>query len=393
MTYNTGNPVPSTDPRDLDDNAQALDRLLQSSATQEPDRLGVMRYTWSYVEAAATALVNPNVIALAGLNGQVDRVPYFTGAGALSLAVFTTVARTLMAATTQAAQRAALGLTIGGANGVATLGADGLLPPALLPALAVNDTFVVASQAAQLALTAQRGDVAIRSDLSGAAYILTTDDPTVFANWTPIQQNLGAALQALGALTPAANQLGYFTGTGAAALTSLTSLGRSIIGTSSATTVRNAIGAAASGANGDITSLTGLTTALSVAQGGTGGNTPALARTALGLDGFTSADTAYANNTAYTFTHGLGVVPKTVQLFARCIADEGGYTAGLVLNLNTGIISAGTPANPLGVQCAFNNATLFVRVATGGLAALNYGTGAVFTLTPSSWRLFVKAFA
>lgn len=54
-------------------------------------------------------------------------------------------------------------------------------------------------------------------------------------------------------------------------------------GANTAADARTALGAAASGANGDITSLTGLTTALSIAQGGTGGNTAADARTALGL--------------------------------------------------------------------------------------------------------------
>ena len=48
---------------------------------------------------------------------------------------------------------------------------------------------------------------------------------------------------------------------------------------------------AASGANGDITSLTGLTTALSIAQGGTGATTAAAARAALGALG--TGDTAY----------------------------------------------------------------------------------------------------
>ncbi len=43
------------------------------------------------------------------------------------------------------------------------------------------------------------------------------------------------------------------------------------------------LGGAARGANGDITSLTGLTTALTIAQGGTGATTAPLARTALGL--------------------------------------------------------------------------------------------------------------
>lgn len=42
-------------------------------------------------------------------------------------------------------------------------------------------------------------------------------------------------------------------------------------------------GKAAKGANGDITSIAGLTTALSVPQGGTGGNTQATARSGLGL--------------------------------------------------------------------------------------------------------------
>jgi len=48
-------------------------------------------------------------------------------------------------------------------------------------------------------------------------------------------------------------------------------------------TLRTNIGAAKSGANSDITSISGLATALTVAQGGTGSTTAAGARTALGL--------------------------------------------------------------------------------------------------------------
>lgn len=248
MTYNTGNAVPSTDPRDLDDNAQAFDRLLQSSAASEPDRLGALRKTWSQMERDAAALVSPNVSALAGLTGAPDRVPYFTGAGALSLAVFTAVARNLLAASTQAAQRAALALgtaatlNSGVANGVATLGADGLLPVSQLPPLAISSTFTVASQAAMLALTAERGDVAIRSDLSGAAYILTADAPATLANWVAIQQNLGVALTALGALTPAADTLGYFSGTNTAATTAFPAQARALLSATSQASQRTAMG-------------------------------------------------------------------------------------------------------------------------------------------------------
>lgn len=64
----------------------------------------------------------------------------------------------------------------------------GLLKPSLMPPLAINDVFPVASQAAMLALTAQRGDMAVRSDLvaSGGLFVLAGDDPTVLANWVAV---------------------------------------------------------------------------------------------------------------------------------------------------------------------------------------------------------------
>lgn len=59
---------------------------------------------------------------------------------------------------------------------------SGTVPTSALPPLAINDTFPVASQAAMLALTAQRGDIAIRSD-NGRSYILSTDSPGTLADW------------------------------------------------------------------------------------------------------------------------------------------------------------------------------------------------------------------
>lgn len=48
-TYNTGNPVGpdgSNDPRDLNDNAKVLDKLINSTDESIPSRLGVELYTW-----------------------------------------------------------------------------------------------------------------------------------------------------------------------------------------------------------------------------------------------------------------------------------------------------------------------------------------------------------
>lgn len=61
----------------------------------------------------------------------------------------------------------------------------GVVPTAQLPSLAITDTFSVASQVAMLALAAQKGDVAVRTDLS-KSFILAGTDPTVLANWTEL---------------------------------------------------------------------------------------------------------------------------------------------------------------------------------------------------------------
>jgi hypothetical protein len=77
---------------------------------------------------------------------------------------------------------AIIGINAGVANGVATLDGSGLVPTNQLPALAITNTFVVASQAAMLALTAETGDVAIRTDLN-ESYILTASPASTLANW------------------------------------------------------------------------------------------------------------------------------------------------------------------------------------------------------------------
>lgn len=70
------------------------------------------------------------------------------------------------------------------ANGLASLGSDGKLPTSQLPSLAITSTSVVSSQAAMLSLSAEEGDVAIRTD-NGKTYILT-GDPSTLSSWKEI---------------------------------------------------------------------------------------------------------------------------------------------------------------------------------------------------------------
>ena len=62
---------------------------------------------------------------------------------------------------------------------------DGQVPTSALPPLAVIDTFTAATQTAMLALTAQRGDMCIRTD-SARTYVLTADTPTVLSAWKEV---------------------------------------------------------------------------------------------------------------------------------------------------------------------------------------------------------------
>jgi len=87
---------------------------------------------------------------------------------------------------TDARADARITLQKGQPSGVATLDSGGKLDAGQLPALAITDTFVVSTQAAMLALSAQQGDVCVRTDLSDS-FILTTNDPTTLSNWQELE--------------------------------------------------------------------------------------------------------------------------------------------------------------------------------------------------------------
>lgn len=108
------------------------------------------------------------------------------------------VGRSVLTAADAAAARTAIGagtsnLVIGTTGTTAMAGnktfsfseITGLIGTAQLPPLAINDVFTAASQAAMLALTAQRGDMAIRTDI-GETYVLATDSPATLADWKMI---------------------------------------------------------------------------------------------------------------------------------------------------------------------------------------------------------------
>ena len=96
------------------------------------------------------------------------------------------------------------------ANGYAGLDASSKINPSQLPAIAITDTFVVASQAAMLALVAQTGDIAVRTDVE-QTFILQGTDPSVLGDWVLLQTPTDAVASVFGRTGVVTAQSGDYT--------------------------------------------------------------------------------------------------------------------------------------------------------------------------------------
>ena len=163
-------------------------------------------------------------------------------------------------------------------------------------------------------------------------------------------------------------------------LTTALSVAQGGTGGTTAPAARSGIGAAASGANTDITRLGGLTTALSVAQGGTGGTTPAGAR------GGISAAVVGANNditSLETLTGGIkATVAGTAPAANRVGATLTAVTASPV-NLTTGaaanLIRLVLPAGDWEIDCVIQLAN------AGTVSSRQFGLSTTSAVLPANW--------
>jgi hypothetical protein len=160
------------------------------------------------VPTAPVLSLDATLEAVANFTTAADKVNYWTGTDTIGSFDTTAYTRGFMGAVDAAAARTALVLgtvatlnTGVAAGNVPVLDGSGLLDTAVLPALAITVPSVVANQAAMLALTAQQGDVAIRTDLN-KSFILATNSPGTLADWKELLTPTDAVLS-VAALTGA----------------------------------------------------------------------------------------------------------------------------------------------------------------------------------------------
>jgi hypothetical protein len=217
---------------------------------------------------------------------------------------------------------------------------------------AATDTITITASSSGIP-DGDKGDITV----SGTGSIWTVDNDAI--TYAKIQ-NVSATDKLLGRSTAGAGDVEEITCTAA---------GRAILDDLDASAQRTTLSAAKSGANSDITSLTGLTTPLSVTQGGTGATTNAGTAYALkaangditSLTALTSQNTAIVTSASGGVGYGTGAGGTVTQATNKSIA--------VTLNKPTGQITTSNAALAAGASVIFqlNNSL----IATTDLAIVN----------------------
>lgn len=281
---------------------------------------------------------------------------------------------------------AAAGVSIASLSG-------GKIPAAQIPDIAISDYLgAAANQAAMLALSGQKGDWCVRTDL-GTTWIITGTDPTLLAGWTQLSYPTAP-------VTSVASKTGAVT-LAAADIADSTAAGRAIMTAADAAAQRTAMGAAASGAIGSSNLTMSAARLLGRSTAGTGapeeitvGSGLTLSGGALtasgggGSPGGSSGQPQYNNGGALAGMTGVAwddtnrvltsdnathrawefdAVNKFQRLYnARIDASNGEWGA---LRWNANILEIGTYKNGTGATRAISfviNGTAKVDLASGG---------------------------
>ncbi|WP_297429062.1 hypothetical protein [Clostridium sp.] len=160
-------------------NAQTADKLTTArTISATGDAAGSTSFDGSANASMALTLANSGVTAGTYPKVTVDAKGRVTAGASLSVSDIPILTLSKISDAGTAASK-----NIGTASGnVPVLDLNGKLDTNVLPGLALTTTNVVASQTAMLALTAEPGDLAVRTDLN-KTFVLKTAGASTLANW------------------------------------------------------------------------------------------------------------------------------------------------------------------------------------------------------------------
>lgn len=282
--------------------------------------------------------LDAELTAIAALVSAADKLPYFTGSGTAALTDFTAFARTLVDDVDAATMRTTLGLVIG--TNVQAWDAD-------LDALAaLSGTSTIYYRSAANTWSA----VTIGGMLSFSGGTLNVGD---------------AELSALAGLTSAADSVPYFTGSGTAALATVTAAARTVLDDTTVGAMLTTLGGQP--LDSELTALAGLTSAADKLPYFTGSGTAAL------------ADLSSAMRTFMT-------TPSSANLRAL-LSDESGTGAAYFQGGDAGTPSAIVLTNGTGLPVSGITSS---TVTALGVGTLELGHATANTLSASSGELSIE---
>lgn len=351
------------------------------------------RATLGLVIGTDVQAYDAELAALAGLTSSADKLPYFTGAGTAATTDFSAFGRTLVDDSDATTARQTLGVVIG---------TDVQAYDSELAAIAG-----LTSAADRLPYFTGAGTAGLATFTSFARTLIDDADATTARATLGLTigtnvQAYDAELQALSGLTSAADALPYFTGTGTAATTTLTSAARSLIDDASVSDMRTTLGLGSLATLSSVNDGNWSGTDLAVTNGGTGASDASGARTNLGLVIGTDVqayDAQLADVAATTPTKGNLLVGNGTNWTTLGVGTDGqalladsGSSAGLAWGAGGGG-GSGAPTDATYLTLGTNASLSDERVLTAGtgISITDAGAGSTATVAISDAELLAIA--